>query len=225
MTIFEYLTMPHPWLDTSKYTPLQIGMFFVGSLLWLTCYIDTLRDIIKKKTLNIPLMAIVLNFGWEVATCWFFVPDMGKLLVIAYWAWMLVDAFIFYSTFRYGFKQLLNPYFAKRIGAFLILGILISFSSQLTFILGYDLPMAPLSGYLINLVMSISFLYLVFIPGYEGNSLLTAWTKFLGTGIISVMFFTKYPTNNFLTVMYIAVAIFDILYIYLLYNRPNTATA
>ena len=110
MTIFEYIKSPHPWLDTANYTPFQIGLFFVGSLLWLTCYIGTMRDIIKKQTLNIPLMAIALNFGWEVATCWFFVPDMGKLLVAAYWAWMLVDAFIFASTFKYGYKPLLNPY-------------------------------------------------------------------------------------------------------------------
>lgn len=221
MTIFEYVKEPHAWLNTDSYTVTQIVLFFIGSLLWLVCYIDTLYDIRKKKTLNIPLAAIVLNFGWEISTCWFFVPDMGKLLVAAYWAWMFFDLFIFASTFRYGYKQVQTAYFKKRIHLFLALGILVSFATQCTFITEYDLPMAPLSGYIINLVMSVSFLYLLFVPGYEGNSLLTGWSKFLGTGIISIMFYSKYPGNYFLLTMYIAVAVFDIFYIYLLYQRKQ----
>ena len=69
--------------------------------------------------------------------------------------------------------------------------------------------------------MSIAFLYLLFIPGFNGYSRITAWSKFLGTGIISIMFYTKYPSNNFLTVMYISVACFDVLYIVLLYKKLN----
>ncbi len=218
-TIFEYLKEPHAWLNTIDYTLTQVILFFIGSLLWLVCYMDTLYDIRKKKTLNIPLAAICLNFGWEIATCWFFVPNMGKLLVLAYWLWMFFDLFIFISTFRYGNKQVINAWFKKNIGFFLAAGIIISFLSQWQFIVQYDLPMAPLSGYIINLIMSIAFLYLIFIPGYEGNSLITGWSKFLGTGIISVMFYTKYPDNNFLTIMYLAVAFFDVIYIWLLYKK------
>ena len=224
-TIFEYLKGSHPWFDTSNYTVWQIVLFFIGSMLWLVCYIDTLIDIFKKKTLNIPLAAICLNFGWEIAACWFFVPNMGKLIVIAYWAWMCVDLFIFSSTFKYGYKQLQTAFFIRNIKWFLILAIVISFATQLTFMLGYDLPMAPLSGYIINLIMSVGFLGLVYIPGYEGNSLVTGWSKFLGTGLISVMFYTKYPGNYFLLSMYIAVAVFDIIYIYLLYKKRKVTTA
>jgi hypothetical protein len=219
MTIFEYLKESHPWLDTSNYTVVQIVLFFIGSMLWLVCYADTLRDIRNKKTLNIPLAAILLNFGWEIAACWFFVPNMGKLLVAAYWAWMCFDVFIFANTFRYGYKQLINSFFKSRLKFFLTIGIIISFATQVTFMLQYDLPMAPITGYIINLVMSVSFLYLIIIPGYEGDSFVTGWSKFLGTGIISVMFFTKYPDNNFLTTMYIAVAFFDVMYLILLHKK------
>lgn len=223
-TIFEYMKGSHPWFDTTNYTVLQIVLFFIGSMLWLVCYIDTVIDIFKKKTLNIPLAAICLNFGWEIATCWFFVPNMGKLIVIAYWAWMCVDLFIFASTFKYGFKQLQTPYFIKNIRWFLALSIIVSFVTQLTFLREYDLPMAPISGYIINLIMSVGFLGLVYIPGFEGNSLITGWTKFLGTGLVSVMFFTKYPDNYFLISMYFAVAIFDIIYICLLYKKRQAVT-
>ena len=224
MTIFEYLKEPHPWLDTSNYTVTQIVLFFIGSLLWLVCYADTLWDIKHKKTLNIPLAAILLNFGWEIAACWFFVPNMGKLLVAAYWAWMCFDVFIFASTFRYGYKQIVNAFFKDRLKFFLVIGIIISFATQLTYMLQYDLPMAPITGYIINLVMSASFLYLIIIPGFQGDSFITGWSKFLGTGIISIMFYTKYPDNNFLTSMYIAVAFFDVMYLVLLHKKRATAT-
>lgn len=219
MTIFEYLREPHPWLDTDNYTIIQIILFFIGSVLWLVCYIDTLIDIRKKKTLNIPLAAIVLNFGWEISACFFFVPNMGKLLVLAYWAWMFFDIFIFSNTFRFGDKQIMNSFFKQRLKLFLIVGILISFFTQVTYMVQFDLPMAPMTGYIINLIMSVSFLYLIIIPGYKGNSYITGWSKFLGTGIISIMFFTKYPDNHFLTSMYIAVAFFDIMYLVLLHKK------
>jgi hypothetical protein len=219
MSIFEYLKHPHPWLDTGNYTMWQILLFFTGSLLWLICYIDTIFDIRTKKVVNIPAAAVILNFGWEMAACFFFVPNMGKLLVAAYWAWMLCDIFIFYSLFRYGFKQMRIDFFKQHAHFFIIGGIVISFLSQSTYMIQYDLPMAPITGYIINLIMSISFLYLLFIPDFKWYSRVTAWSKFLGTGIISVMFFTKYPTNNFLTIMYVAVAAFDILYIMLVYKK------
>lgn len=221
MTIFEYLKHAHPWLDTNNYTVVQIILFFTGSILWLVCYIDTLRDIWNKKVVNIPAAAVILNFGWEIAACFFFVPNMGKLLVAAYWAWMLCDLFIFYSLFRYGYKQMRIDFFRMHAHYFIIAGIIISFLSQCTYMIQYDLPMAPVTGYIINLVMSVSFLYLLFIPDFKWYSRVTAWSKFLGTAIISVMFFSKYPSNHFLTVMYFAVAGFDVLYIILLYKKLN----
>lgn len=223
MTIFEYLKSSHPWFDTGNYTSWQIALFLTGALLWVVAYLDTIRDITRKKTLNIPLIAICLNFGFEVTTSFAFVPDMGKALVMAYWAWMVLDVFIVRSMFRYGFKQIRIPYLAKYLTPFLLLGILTGFFTQFFFIPKYDLPMAPLAGYIINLVMSVCFIYLIFIPDYTGNSLVTAWTKCLGTGLISIMFFTKYPENNFLTSLYIFTAIFDILYICLLYRlKPSS---
>lgn len=221
MSIFEYIKEPHPWVDLTRYTWWQVAMFFSGSVLWLVCYIDTLIDIRTKKTINIPVGCVVTNYGWEVAASFVFVPDMGKLLVVAYWAWMLLDTFIFASTFKYGWKQCLIPFFRSKLSMFLALGIVISFVTQATFMRQYDIPMAPISGDIINLYMSAAFLYLLTIPGYEGNSLVTGWCKFLGTGIINLMFALKYPDNYFLISIGIACAIFDVIYIVLLHRHKN----
>lgn len=221
MTIFEYVKESHPWFDLNNYTLLEIILFASGALSWAICYGDTIYCAWKKKVVNIPAAAVLLNFGWEIATCWFFVPNMGKALVIGYWIWMCFDILIFISLFKFGGKQMRIDFFSKKAHFFVITGIVFSFVTQVLFITQYDLPMAPLSGYIINLIMSLAFLYLIFLPGNDYDSKLTGWTKFLGTGLISIMFFLKYPSNNFLTSMYIAVAFFDILYLYLLHNKPK----
>lgn len=196
-------------------------MFFTGSVLWLVCYIDTIKDIRKKKTLNIPIGCVITNFGWEISAAIFFVPNMGKLIVIAYWAWMIFDSYIFASTFRYGYKQMMNKYFREKIHFYLIIGIIISFVMQATFMVQYDIPMAPISAEIINIYMSVAFLYLLTIPGYQGLSLTTAWSKFLGTGIISLMFALRYPQNYFLISIGIACALFDVIYIVLLVKKKR----
>ncbi len=219
MTIWEYLKEPHPWFDTANYEPYQIALFLTGAALWIVVYIVAIRDIIKLKVVAIPMVAIFLNFGFEVTTSFFFVPDMGKTLVVAYWAWMLLDIFIVYAVFRYGWKQITAQTVKAALPWLIPVGVVTGLFLQYFFITTYDLPMAPLSGYIISLVMTMLFVGLLFAPGEQGQSLIIGWSKFLGNLLISIMFFTKYPENYFLLTLYISVALFDVWYIWILQNR------
>jgi len=89
------------------------------------------------------------------------------------------------------------------------------------FMLQYDLPMGVIDAYIVNVVMSVAFLSLLFVPKFPEHSEALAWTKFLGTGVISIMFQTKYPENYFLSVIYLVVAAFDILFIVLMYRKKK----
>jgi hypothetical protein len=218
MTIWEYLKTPQPWFDTSNYEPYQIALFLTGALLWVLVYIDTIRTIIRQQVVNIPILAICLNFGFETTTSLFFVPDMGKVLVIAYWAWMVLDIFIVYSMFKYGWKQVRMKSVKDALPWLLPAGVIMGQVLQYFFITEYDLPMAPLSGYIISLEMTICYLYLLFIPGDQGQTRLSGWSKFIGNSLISIMFFTKYPDNHFLQTLCVCTAFFDIWYIRLLYK-------
>ena len=219
MTIWEYISLAeHPWFNTEAYTPLQIGMFTVGALLWVLVYVVTIRGLIRYKELAIPVIAVTLNIGCEITTAVFFVPDMGLALVLAYWAWLVLDVFIVIGLFRYGHKQIYSPYLTKRFVRLMALWIPLMFFVQYSFILEYDLPMAPLDSFMINLVMSAAFISLFFVPKQAANSIVIGWGKFLGTGIIGVMFFTKYPDNLALTSLYVACALLDIYYLYLVYR-------
>jgi hypothetical protein len=224
MTLFEYLAQPeHPWFNTNDYTTTQVTLFTIGALLWCAAYVQTIRMLFciekSKRALDIPIVAVLLNFGCEITTAFFFVPNMGLVLVFAYWAWMLLDIFIFIGLFKYGRDQMVFFELKKNFPLYIFSGFITSFFVQYFFITQYDLPMAPLDSYAINLVMSMAFISLMFVKGYKGNSSFVAWTKFFGTGIISVMFYSKYPENNFLTSLYIFCALFDVVYLYLLYSK------
>lgn len=218
LTIWEYLQDWHPWFDTGNYEPYQIALFLTGALLWVLVYFDTIRTIVKFKVVNIPLLAICLNFGFETTTSIFFVPDMGKALVAAYWAWMLLDVFIVYAMFRYGWKQIRTQTVRDALPWLLPAGVVMGQVLQYFFITTYDLPMAPLSGYIISVEMTILYVALLFLPGNQGQTRLTGWSKFIGNLLISIMFFTKYPENHFLQSLCVTTAFFDIWYIRLLYK-------
>lgn len=223
MTIFEYINQPeHPWFATDKYTTTQIALFTTGALLWCIAYLYAIGRLYskkKKRVLDIPIVAVLLNFGCEITTAIWFVPDMGLILVLAYWAWMVLDIFIVIGLFKYGKDQMVFPELKNNFVLYIFVGLVTSFFVQHFFILQYDLPMAPLDSYVINLVMSVAFINLLFVDTYKGNSKMVAWCKFLGTGLISIMFYSKYPENNFLTSLYIFCAIFDIAYLYFLYTK------
>ena len=219
MTIWEYIKEPHPWFDTTNYTPLQIGLFTTGALLWIVAYIVIIRYAFKHKTVIIPAVAVVCNYGNEIGGAFFWVRDMGQALVIAYWGWFLLDTIIVYKLLKYGARQFTTPFFKTNLKWLVLAGLAGSIPLSSLFMVQYDLPMGVLDAYIVNVVMSVAFLSLLFVPNFPEHSLLLAWTKFLGTGIISVMFSMKYPENYFLWVIYFVVAFFDIAFIVLLYNK------
>ena len=221
MNIIEFFQTDQPWFNTVNYTPLEIGIFFSAAMFWVWTYIRAIQIIRAKKTIGIPVIAICLNFGFEVTTSFFFLPNMGKLVVFGYWAWMILDAFIVYNTIRYGDKQVQVPFMKKHFKPFFIGGLIFAFILEFFFIQSHDIPMSPYDAYIINFTMSTCFLYLVFIKGFEGNSFIIAWTKFLGTGWTSVMFWMKYPYDHLLITLFIGTAIMDIFYIVLLYRRKS----
>jgi hypothetical protein len=219
MTIWEYLQESHPWFNTANYTPLQIGLFFTGAMLWIVAYVIIIRMAIKKKTVIIPAAAVICNFGNEVGGAIFWVPDMGNALVLAYWGWLLLDIYIVINLFRYGYKQFTTEFFRKNLRWLITMGLAGSIPLSCFFMLQYDLPMGVIDAYIVNVVMSVAFLSLLFVPDFPEHSIALAWSKFLGTGFISIMFQSKYPDNHFLTVVYLVVAAFDILFLVLMYQK------
>jgi hypothetical protein len=121
-------------------------------------------------------------------------------------------------AFIYGKSQLNHKIIKDNIYLIMAFGYIGGFIPMFFFIRQYDLPGAPLTGFILNIEMSILFVLMALNHDIKLLSKHVAWGKFLGTSGASVTFFLKYPENNFLITLYILIFIFDVFYIFLLYN-------
>ncbi|MBL0324061.1 MAG: hypothetical protein IPP61_02595 [Cytophagaceae bacterium] len=85
---------------------------------------------------------------------------------------------------------------------------------------GYDTLNGANSGYIINVILSLQCLFMLFqVKETEDFSMLLAWSKMLGTGLISVSLFYFFPANQFVQLLGISCFIIDSTYIYVLWKR------
>ncbi len=205
-------------INLQNYTITQLVFFFICIFFWLYTYIFVVKDTIKYEFVQIPLFAIFLNFGWEITTTFWVHPDMGDIVYIGYIGWAVVDTVIVILLFIYGKSQVKQKIIKDNFYLIMVFGLIGGFFSLFFFIRQYDLPGAPIAGFILNIEMSILFVIMALNHNVKLLSKHVAWGKFLGTLGASVTFFLKFPENNFLTTLYILIFIFDVIYIFLLYN-------
>ena len=78
----------------------------------------------------------------------------------------------------------------------------------------------PLSAVIVNLLESGIYLWFgmtVLAPG--SMSLIVAWSKRLGTGMVTVFVFLQYPDHTFVQVLAVLVGLIDAAYLALMYAR------
>lgn len=199
-----------------------IGLIFngVGCLFWLVAYIVLVREIVKKKFVEMPAYVAGANIAWEFVWSVFFEPDTGLLYALSYKGAFLLDCFIFYSLLKYG-NKLLDKEHKKNFVLFcslnVVFWVLFCYFYRMD---GYDTDIGANSGYIINVILSLQCLSLLLHTKDTSNfSLLFAWSKMLGTGLISVSMFYFYPENNFVQLLGVTCFIVDSLYIVALYRR------
>jgi len=204
------------WLNLEYYTPLQLILFGIGAVLWLVNYGYLIHKVFKEKFVEMPAAVLCANFAWEFIWGFVFTQNMGAVLGIGYKLWFFLDCFIIYGFYRYGDKQVtpsVVPYF-RSFFTFALLGwgaVLYFFVKQ-----GADNPIGATSAYVINILISSLYIFL-FLRTESKNlfSFTTAWTKCVGTGLISVMCALVWPENMFLLSMCVICFLLDVFYIYL----------
>jgi hypothetical protein len=204
------------WLNTDYYTPLQLALFGGGAVLWVVNYIFIVRNVIKNKFVEMPASVLCANFTWEFLWAWIFTQNMGFAIGLGYKLWFCLDVFIVWGFYNYGYKQvskMVVPYY-KLMFTFALVAWLVTlyfFIGQ-----GLDNPVGANSAYIINIL--ISSLYIFMFLRLEDKSVLsftTAWTKWAGTGLISIMCLLRWPENRWLMAMCIACFLMDMFYMYL----------
>lgn len=215
-------------VNMANYPPVQVFFLGLGFIFWAAAYKEVLVGTHKFKIVEIPIIVCAMDISWEF--CWGFLleNDYGPMFKYGCMAWFFLDLHINYHAIKYGRKLVTNPWIKKNyipIYLFILLGS--GFITYFMRVLAEDDGLGLVSAFLINIVISGSYIYqLLSYPEYreKGFRYRVAWTKFLGTGAISVACFLHLPENHFLHTMCFLVFFMDIVYIYLFKNY-NPATA
>lgn len=189
-----------------------------GFLMWAPAYVAVVLIALRHRYLEIPILAATSNVTWEFMWGFVFTQDMGPGLQTIYRGAFILDLFILFNVFRYGAKQTTAPAL-KQNHVLLVVLLLIGWGLFFWSLRdsGYDLPLGSVSAYLDNLLMSglyIWFLLTRIEP--HGLSFTVAWSKGLGTGMVTVFVFLRYPDNSFVITLALMVGALDLAYITML---------
>lgn len=217
-------------INYDAYTTGQILLYGVGSFGWVIFYAFTVRDIVRKKFVEIPAPSVVTNISWEFVWSFVFQPDMGQLFVWGYRVWFVLDLFITYSLFKYGDKQVASPILKKYFRTAVAVGIpvwilaIYFFGKQ-----GFDTPLGLTSGYILNVIIAALYILLILRhPALADFSYAVAWSKMLGTALASVFCFIVLGDKPFLLTLCVLCFILDSTYIAVFHWRlrhPNAVPA
>ncbi len=213
--------MNQPLINFEAYPTIGLVFNGIGCLFWVVAYAVLVWEIRKKKFVEMPAYVAGANIGWEFVWSFIYHPDTGLLYAMSYQAAFLLDCFIFYSVLRYGTKQPMQAETRKHFKIFAIINfcfwILFSYTYRNE---GYDTMIGANSGYIINVILSLQCLFMLFQTKDTGRfSMLLAWCRMLGTGLISVSMFIFYPENQFVQLLGVSCFVLDNAFIITLWRR------
>lgn len=213
--------MNQPLINFNDYSAAGLLVNGIGCLLWVITYVVLIREIRRKKFVEMPAYVAGANIGWEFVWSFIYHPNTGLLYALSYQAAFVLDCYIFYSVLRYGTKQPIHPEMIKYFRVF----CLVNFGFWILFCFfyrneGYDTLNGANSGYIINVILSLQCLFMLLQTKDTARfSMLLAVSRTLGTALISVSLFFFFPQNQFVQMLGIACFVMDSAYVYVLWRR------
>lgn len=202
-----------------------------GCICWIVAYVLIVRRCFRDRAYGLPIIAICLNFSWEFLASFVF-PNPVALWHFFDRAWLVIDVIILYQLLRFGPALQHIPEVRRWFYPIVIATIVAGGLGQYTFAVDYRDRLGLIAAFIINLVMSVTFIQLYFErrPGMRGISRGAAWFKMLGTLGTSiechyVVFFIDpgLPDLYFLTFLSVTIFIVDVLYIALVSREESRA--
>ncbi len=200
------------------------SMLGVGGLLWMLAYVIIIYRGFKDRSCGMPLIALAVNFAWEVM--WGFIhPDKPPMDTINR-IWAGIDVLIVIQFLVYGRRTW--PEFLPKWSFYPMVAGVLGLGFGFVYLGTYEFADWEVGGayvaYLDNLMMSALFVHwAVSRSDVDGQSMWVAITKCLGTLAIS---FGQFEINDFviggspfLTFLFGACLLLDVLYIVLLFRR------
>jgi hypothetical protein len=218
---------PEPLVNTATYGTPALLFFAAGGLAWALAYMGVLREIVRRRFVEIPATAVTANIAWEFTWGIVHRTDLGSLFAWGYRVWFLLDLFIVWGLLRYGVRHLGTPRLREFFRASVVVAILAWTATLLLLVRqGYDAPNGIVTGYMVTLVMSA-----LYIPQFFRErdrtpySPFVAWCKLLGNGLVIGFCVLAYPDNHFLHTVCGVTLVLDVYYVWLFHTRRQPAPA
>lgn len=211
------------WINTKDYTSVELIWNGIGCLFWVVTYAVLVYRIITIKFVEMPFFIATGNIAWEFIWSFFYHPDTGKLYSLSYQGAFVLDVFIFYSILRYGYKQV-EISVVQKYFKWIAFGLLAMWVPLNYFYVkqGFDTPIGANSGYILNIIISLLYPMSLFRNNPKNFSRAVAWSKFIGTGCITVSMFLIYPENYFVQVLGATCFVLDLSYSILLTKKLSS---
>lgn len=226
----------HPIYDFAGADPaaFELSAWFnivgaLGCVCWVIAYVLIVRKSYVDKANGLPMVAVGLNFSWELlASFWF--PNPVKLWHAFDRIWLGVDVIIVSQLLLYGRAFQKIPEIRK--GFYWIFAAIVAagFVGQYTFVVDYSDRLGLVIAFLINLVMSILFVFMYFDrrDDRRGISVGGAWFKMLGTlgtsiecHVVVRLIDPEMQGVGFVTFLSAMIFVVDCLYIALVSRKPG----
>ncbi len=218
--------MTQPWLNTVDFTPFQLGLFAVGCLGWVIAYVQVIVMLHRRKFVEIPAGAVAANIAWEFVWGFVYGSNMGRLFTWGYALWCLQDVYITWNVFKYGDKQVSSPHLRRWFKPALTFGI-VAWGIAIYFFVGdgNDTGYGAISGYILNVMMSALYIQLLLQHDVRDFSELVAWSKMIGTALLSIFNLMVKGDDLFLMSLCAITLLLDLAYIALYYHRRGSPNA
>jgi hypothetical protein len=207
--------VPPAVLAAQTYSHWETFWYVGGFVVWAPAYIAIVVIAVRQRRLEIPVIAVTANVTWEFLWGFVFRQNMGPGLQWVYRGACILDLLILLAVFRLGRRQSLAPIYARYFNVVVVallagwIAFYWSFHSS-----HYDLPLGSMSAYLDNILMSGLYIWFVMTRADPRDlSFTVAWSKGLGTAMVSVFVFMEYPDNAFIKTLAVMVGILDFVYL------------
>lgn len=207
------------WFNTLDYPVPLLVLFGIGCFGWVVAYVAIARNAWRNRFLEIPAGAVVANIAWEFVWGFLYPNVLGRFFSWGYRIWFFFDLAIVWCLFKWGDKQVDTPELKALFRPACAFGIVAWAVGTYFFVgEGYDTGYGAISGYILNTMMSALYVVIILRHGHLYDfSLVVAWSKMLGTALLTAFNFVVQAHNPYLLALCVVTLALDLVYIGLFY--------
>jgi hypothetical protein len=221
--------MSAPLLNVADYTPLELSLFGLSSVFWVTVYALVIRDSRRLAFVGMPAFAFCGNIAWEFLYGFVYQTNLGTLAAWGMKVYFPLNCYIGWQLLRHGHAQFSLEAVRRHLAAILAFAVAAWLVFFFFFIPAVDDPLGMSSANVLNVVMSALFIQLLLhqserkgAAGLAKLSYTIAWCKMLGTAFSSLFCALHFPERRWMLAICSVTFVLDVAYV-VLFTRLRAA--